>query len=154
MLTIEIFQMYENGWSYFAGWNLIDLTQIILFVSLFIMRTDEQYSDRSYEFAPFIKMILVCFTFIKTVHLVTVYEEFGFFVKMLEVCTIALFPFILSFMSFSMLFTVMYCIMGVEIVPDLVYAQENLGFFGTLFLSVFMNAVGRLVMTKYDGLIL
>ncbi len=68
-------------------------------------------------------MILVFFTFIKTVHLVTVYEEFGFFVKMLEVCTVALFPFILSFMSFSLLFTVMYCIMGVEIVEDLEYAQ-------------------------------
>ena len=99
-------------------------------------------------------MILVFFTFIKTVHLVTVYEEFGFFVKMLEVCTVALFPFILSFMSFSLFFTVMYCIMGVEIVEDLENAQANLGFFGTLFLSVFMNAVGRLVMTKYDGLIL
>ena len=48
----------------------------------------------------------------------------------------------------------MYCIMGVEIVEDLENAQANLGFFGTLFLSVFMNAVGRLVMTKYDGLIL
>jgi hypothetical protein len=74
MLTIEILQMYENGWSYFAGWNLIDLLQIMFFIILFILRTDEQYSDREYEFAPFIKMILVFFTFIKTVHLVTVYE--------------------------------------------------------------------------------
>jgi hypothetical protein len=66
-------------------------------------------------------MILVMFTFVKCVHLVNIYEEFGFFIKMLEICTQELMPFILSFVSFCLLFTVIYCIMGIEITEDLEY---------------------------------
>jgi len=35
LLSIEILQMYQQGFEYFLGWNIIDLLQILVFFTMF-----------------------------------------------------------------------------------------------------------------------
>ena len=75
--------MYENKLDYFDGWNMIDLFQIILFQAYFIVEINEAKTGVKQPYDPFIKMILIVTSFMKSLHFVTVFEEFGFFIKML-----------------------------------------------------------------------
>jgi hypothetical protein len=100
---------------------------------------------------PFIKMILIVLTYLKTLHFVTVFEEFGFFLKMLEVCTYDLLPFTVSFIVFAMFFAIMYAILGVE--PDSeISGGTGIGYFGLLLVSVWRNGLSKIGYPVYDHL--
>ena len=96
-------------------------------------------------------MILIVLTYLKTLHFVSVFEEFGFFLKMLEVCTYDLLPFTVSFIVFGMFFAIMYAILGVEPHEEII-GGTGIGYFGLLFVSVWRNGLSKIGYPVYDYL--
>lgn len=154
LLTIEFVQIYENRWDYFNDpWNWIDLTQIILFLSLFMIRMAEVKKDCDFEIAQVMKLMLVMFTFFKTLHFVVVYERLGFFIDMLLTCLWQLRYFAISYTVFGLMFAVIYQVIGCETDDELAPAH-GLGNFGRLFLLVWRQGVGKLGLAAYPDLML
>lgn len=100
---------------------------------------------------PYIKMILIVLTYLKCLHFVSVFEEFGFFLKMLEVCTYDLIPFTISFVGFGMFFAILYAILEVEIDEEII-GGKGIGYFGLLFLSVWRNGLSKIGYPRYSYL--
>lgn len=82
LLGVEILQFYEQGFEYFQGWNLVDLFQICNFFNLHYIIVIEGKAA-SYEWVPFLKILLIISSFVKCLHFVNVFTEFGFFVTLL-----------------------------------------------------------------------
>jgi len=84
----------------------------------------------------FIKIFLIILSFLKCIHFLIVYQEFGFFIKMITSCLEDLQPFLIMFVCFVSLFTVLYAVMDVDIDDSLLTAgsRESMGFVGLLFL--------------------
>jgi hypothetical protein len=99
-------------------------------------------------------MILIVLTYLKTLHFVSIFEEFGFFLKMLEICTYDLYPFIISFVGFGLFFAIIYATLEVEIDDEIKSGLVGLGYFGTLFLSVWRNGLSKIGYPRYHYLIL
>lgn len=93
-------------------------------------------------------------TFLKVIHFIIVFEEFGFFIKMITQSLWDLRPFIVIYIFFICLFVVLYAVMKVEIDDELLLpgTEESLGYFGLLFLAVWRNSVGKLGFPNYDEL--
>ena len=94
---------------------------------------------------------MIILSFGKCLHFVTVYEEFGFFVKMLTLCLNDLLPFIFSYIFFGVFFSMLYAGIGVGIDDELA-SGIGLGYFGLLYLSVWRNSVGKLGFVRYEGI--
>ena len=97
-------------------------------------------------------MILIVTSFMKTLHFVTVFEELGFFIKMLQVCIIDLIPFICSFVTLGAFFAILFAELDVEIDDEIIGGQDGLGYFGLLFLSVWRNGLSKIGYYKYEKL--
>ena len=89
-------------------------------------------------------MILIVTSFMKSLHFVTVFEEFGFFTKMLELCIIDLIPFICSFVSMGLFYAILMAVLQVEIDDEIIGGKDGLGYFGLLYLSVWRNGLSKL----------
>ena len=89
------------------------------------------------------------------IHLLIVYEEFGFFIKMITFCMRDLKPFFISYLFFCNFFVTLYAVMGVDIDDELLTpgASEYLSKYGLLFLAVWRNSVGKLGLPNYDALV-
>ena len=104
-----------------------------------------------YDYTPFLKIGMIVLSFIKLIHFVSVFEGIGFFITMLQRCTEDLYPFLFSYLLFCCFFAVLYATMKVEIDGELAHAH-SLGPFGTLFLVVWRNSVGKLGFARYETL--
>lgn len=157
LFFIELLQIKEKGLSYFQGWNMVDLLQIVAFVIVFrdVMHDDVDEAagtiDKGEDYMSFVQIFLIVLSFGKCLHFVTVYEEFGFFVKMLTMCLHDLLPFIFSYIFFGVFFSMLYAGIGVEIDDELA-SGIGLGYFGLLYLSVWRNSVGKLGFVRYGTL--
>lgn len=100
----------------------------------------------------YLKIFLIMLSFVKCVHFITFYEEFGFFIKMMILTLYDLVPFIISYIVFGLFFALIYYVLGTEIDPEL-YSGVGLGRFGLLFLTVWRNSVGKLGFAQYHDLI-
>lgn len=82
---------------------------------------DEQAGivDKGEDYNIFISILLIVLSFGKCLHFVAVYEEFGFFIKMLTLCLHDLLPFIFSYIFFGLFFAMLYAGIGVEIDEEL-----------------------------------
>ena len=111
--------------NYFKGWNIIDSLQIAAFAFVYrdVMHEDLDLDrgivDKGEDYNIFIGIFLIVLSFGKCLHFVTVYEEFGFFVKMLTLCLKDLMPFIFSYIFFGVFFAMLYAGIGVEIDDEL-----------------------------------
>ena len=101
------------------------------------------------------KIWLIVLTFLKFVHLLNVYEEFGFFIKMVTMSLFDLRPFIISYIFFCNFFVILYAVMEVEIDDELLTdgSRYSLGYYGLLFLAVWRNSVGKLGLPNVEPLI-
>jgi hypothetical protein len=97
-------------------------------------------------------MILIVLTYLKTLHFVSIFDEFGFFLKMLEICTYDLYPFIISFVGFGLFFAIIYAVLNVEIDDEIIGGLDGLGYFGLLFLSVWRNGLSKIGYPRYYSL--
>ena len=102
-------------------------------------------------FLPFIKIQLVALSFAKTLHFITVYEDLGFFVIMVQRSFIDLIPFIMSYLFFQCFWATVFAVLKVEIDGE-VASAVGLGYFGSLFLMVWRNSTGKLGLQSYSGL--
>ena len=111
--------------------------------------------SRVYKIDPFVKIWLILLTFLKCIHLIIVFEEFGFFIKMITMSLYDLRPFIICYLFFVNFFVTLYAVMDVEIDEELstIGAAESLGYYGLLFLAVWRNSVGKLGVPGYEGII-
>jgi hypothetical protein len=107
--------------------------------------------DKGEDYNSFVQIFLIMLSFGKCLHFVTVYEEFGFFIKMLTLCLKDLLPFIFSYIFFGVFFSMLYAGIGVEIDDELA-SGIGLGYFGLLFLSVWRNSVGKLGFVRYGAI--
>lgn len=162
LLLIEFIQMHDSGWEYVNGWNLIDLIQLILFWVQFIEKCSDVYAhreERGFTLSKFMRLMLILTSILKVVHFIAVYDQFGFFIKMLTVCLWDLIPFIINYIIFVNFFAIIYVSLGVEISDELDLPVDNhaglqyLGYYGMLILTVYRNSVGKLGFAKYNQLI-
>jgi hypothetical protein len=89
----------------------------------------------------------------KTMHFVTVFEEFGFFIKMLEICIIELIPFMYTFVSIGIFYAILFAELEVEIDSEIIGGYDGLGYFGLLFLSVYRNGLSKIGYYRYPNLL-
>ena len=146
LLSIEAIQFYERGREYWDFWNIIDLTQITTFFTIWKIVV---FNATEPEFLPFLKLANISLSCIKFIHFVSAYTEFGFFVTMLTVAVIDLKPFLVTYVFFQFLFTMMFAVMKVQIDDDLSQAKY-LGNIGRLFLEIWRNSTGKLAFVRYD----
>lgn len=94
-------------------------------------------------------------TFLKFVHLLIVYEEFGFFIKMVTMSLYDLRPFIITYICQVNFFVILYAVMEVEIDDELLTdgSRDSIGYYGLLFLAVWRNSIGKLGLPNVDPLI-
>ena len=162
LLLIEIIQMRSSGWDYINGWNLIDLIQLILFwVQFFEKCVDvlSQRDDTGFTISKLMRLMLILFSILKVVHFIAVYEQFGFFIKMVIICLWDLVPFISNYILFLNFFVIVYASLGVEIHEELDLQEDDhagmkyIGYYGMLLLTVYRNSVGKLGYAKYQAII-
>ena len=90
----------------------------------------------------------------KVIHFIIVFEEFGFFIKMITQSLWDLRPFVICYFFFGNFFVVLYAVMGVGIDGELLTegTEESLGYYGLLYLAVWRNSVGKLGFPSYKNL--
>ena len=108
-----------------------------------------------FKIDPFVKIWLILLTFLKFVHLIIVYQEFGFFIKMITQSLWDLRPFVVCYIFFGNFFVVLYAVMEVEIDGELLTegTRESLGYYGLLYLAVWRNSVGKLGFPGYASIV-
>lgn len=112
---------------------------------------DDVDSETEGDYDLFVKFSVFIMSFVKCLHLISVYEEYGFLIKMMILCIYDLIPFILSYIFFAIYFAMLYASMGIEIESDL-HSSKDLGYFSQIFLSVWRNSVGKLGFVRYGQL--
>lgn len=114
----------------------------------------EKEQNKKFKIDPFVKIWLILLSFLKVVHFIIVYEEFGFFIKMITQSLSDLRPFVICYIFFTNFFVILYAVMGVQIDDELLTAgaRESLGYYGLLFLAVWRNSIGKLGMPNYKNI--
>jgi len=87
---------------------------------------------------------------IKTVHFVSAFVEFGFFITMVIISIGDLIPFLISYMGFALFFASLYSAIETNVDSEL-EVGVGLGKFGRLFLMVWRNSVGKLSFVRYNA---
>lgn len=116
---------------------------------------EEEATATIYKGDPFVKIWLIMLTFLKFVHLIIVYENFGFFIKMVTMSLYDLRPFIISYIFFANFFVILYAVMEVEIDDELLTpgSRYSLGYYGLMFLAVWRNSVGKLGLPNVEPIV-
>jgi len=114
----------------------------------------EQSDHWVFKGDPFIKIFLIILSFLKVIHFIVVFEEFGFFVKLFTKCLADLKPFVVTYLCFCNFFVVLYSVCDVDIDEELTTpgSEWSIGYYGLLFLAVWRNSVGKLGMPNYERL--
>lgn len=151
LMSIKLIQLWVQGFKFISGWNTIDVMQIICFQILLQLMQAEQERSTTFKIDPFVKIWLILLSFLKVVHFIIVYEEFGFFIKMITQSLFDLRPFVICYIFFVNFFVILYAVMGVQIDDELLTAGalDSLGYYGLLFLAVWRNSIGKLGMPNY-----
>jgi hypothetical protein len=116
LFTIELIQMWNQGFNYFMGWNLVDFSLFVVFSILQYYYSIGQ--DHSFVYMPEAKLLLILLAFLKLLFFVRIFEEYGFLVQMILLCVLDLIPFIMSYMIFLIVFTVCFVTLKMEIDPE------------------------------------
>lgn len=144
-----------QGCNFLSGWNIIDVMQIVCFQVLFQLLSEEEEHSKVYKIDPFVKIWLILLTFLKVIHFIIVFEEFGFFIKMITQSLWDLRPFVVCYLFFCNFFVILYAVMDVRIDGELLTtgSYESIGYYGCLFLAVWRNSVGKLGMPNYEHML-
>ena len=94
------------------------------------------------------KLGMIVLSALKTIHFVSAFVEFGFFITMVIVSIIDLIPFLISYITFALFFASMYSAIEANVDEELM-SGVGLGKFGRLFLMVWRNSVGKLSFVRY-----
>jgi len=100
---------------------------------------------------PEIKLVLVVMAFVKILFFVRIFKSYAFLVQMIWACLMDLVPFIVSFISFLLVFSVCYNVLDMEIDPEVAEAR-GIQTFEKLVLQTFRTSIGELGMPVYDGI--
>jgi hypothetical protein len=114
LFSIEIIQMREQGViDYFNGWNIIDFSLFMVFLSLEYFKFIGM--DDTMPYMPETKLILIILAFLKLLFFVRIFEDYGFLVQMILLCVLDLIPFIISYIIFLFIFTICFVVLKMEI---------------------------------------
>ena len=151
LFSIEIIQIKEQGLSYFAGWNLTDFTQFWVFLIITILNQQDIEDDQNYTlYLAELRLMLVALTMIKLLFFVRIFEEYGFLVSMIQYCIIDLIPFLVSYMLFLIIFSMLYTVLRMEPDPETAGIQ-NIPDFIIILLVTFRNAIGEVGLPTYQA---
>lgn len=147
LLGIEIIQMKFQGTAYiYADWNMLDMSQLIVFSCLLYLRMNNVDSKALYY--PELKLINILLAFLKTMFFVRIYEEYGLLVQMLQSCLMAVVPFAVYYLVFLMVFSICFVILEMEIDAE-VNEAEGLNYFFKIVLQTFRTSIGELATPVY-----
>ena len=122
-LLIELVQLYDDGWAYFSGWNIIDSTQLALFFYQFIYKcffeVDHNHVHHSFDISELIQLPMMIFSIMKVIHYITIYQQIGFFINMLLITLQEMVPFIITYVFIINLFVIFHATLEVEIYEEL-----------------------------------
>lgn len=131
LLFIESIQMYDQGYEYFMGWNIVDFSQICIFATLLYMKHIGVDDDAVYM--PEVRLTLIVLSFMKLLFFIRIFEDFGFLVQMIQFCVIDLIPFIASYLVFLCVFSICFVVLKMEIDPEVAEA-EGISYFEKMIL--------------------
>lgn len=145
---IESVQIIEQGYEYFIGWNLIDFSQIMVFIILSVLRY--RGLDNKLLYYSQIKLLNILLAFFKLLFFVRIFNEYGYLVQLIIYCVKDLIPFLTSYITLLFVFTICYIVVKLEVDPEVKVAGLN-DFFRTL-LETFRCAIGELALPGYNNL--
>jgi hypothetical protein len=116
LFSIELVQMFNQGFSYFIGWNIVDFSLFVVFG--FIEYAQYIGFDHSFQYMPEAKLLLIILAFFKLLFFIRIFEEYGFLVQMIFLCVVDLIPFIMSYLIFLIVFSVCFVVLKMEIDPE------------------------------------
>ena len=102
---IEIVQMYNNGLSYFIGWNWADLLFIMSY-SYYAYSKVLEVSEDEIVWFPELKLTIVILSFVKLMFYIRIFDKFGFLVQMIIFCVSDLIPFMVFYFMCLFMFTI------------------------------------------------
>lgn len=113
--------MKKDGYEYFMGWNIIDLSQLCLFYFLLYLRL--QGYDNDLAFFPLLKLINILLAFIKMGFFVRIFEEYGFLVQMVISVLHSLIPFTVVYIILVLIFSICNVVLKLDIDEEVDEAQ-------------------------------
>lgn len=114
LISIEIIQIYFDGWTYFKGWNVIDLINLTTFFIYANLRFARILENGEIE-EVILKVLLLMVGFMKLLFYVRIYDSFGFLLSMLYSCILDLIPFALFYFTLLAIITASLTELGEEV---------------------------------------
>lgn len=145
---MEGIQIRDQGVDYFIGWNVIDSAQIFVFLVLFALRIEGL--DNTLLFYKQLKLVNIILAFLKLMFFVRIFNEYGYLVQLIQYCIKDLIPFLSSYITLLLLFTICYVVLKLEIDEEV--QVKGLNYFFCTLLETFRNAIGELALPAYDKL--
>ena len=78
---------------------------------------------------PELKFVLIILLFVKLMFFIRIFEQFGSLVQMINYCIIELFPFIVSYICFVVMFSIFFVVLGMEIDPEVDEGADRLNYY-------------------------
>lgn len=95
--------------------------------------------------------MLLILTMIKLLFFVRIFEEYGFLVSMIQYCIIDLIPFLVTYMLFLIITSMIYTVLKAEPDPETA-GIENIPNFVIILIVTFRNAIGEVGLPTYNKL--
>lgn len=130
---------------------MVDILQLVVFGILFFLRFEGLDNDLLY-FAQ-LKLINIILAFFKLLFFVRIFEAYGFLVQMVVYCVEDLIPFLCTYVTFLMVFSICYVVLQLDIDPEISEAALVLNNFCQILLETFRNAIGELALPAYNHLL-
>jgi len=103
--------MKELGMDYLNAWNIIDLFQLLIFWVMFIEKiidiSNKEY-DNDFNASKVLRIFLILTSVMKVIHFIVIFEQFGYFIKMLIKCLEGQVPFIVTYILYILFFVNLY----------------------------------------------
>lgn len=91
---------------------------------------------------PELRLLIIILSFCKIMFFVRINQHFGSLVLMVRACIIDLYPFIVSFTTFILLFSAIFLTLGMDIDEEVITIQ-GLSDFQLRILQTFRNSIGE-----------
>lgn len=124
---------------------------MLVFGILFFLRFEGL--DNDLLFFAQLKLLNIIFAFFKLLFFVRIFEDYGFLVQMVVYCVEDLIPFLMSYVTFLMVFSICYIVLQLDIDPEVSEAALVLNQFEQTLLETFRNAIGELALPAYNKLL-
>lgn len=129
------------------GWNIIDISQLILFYFLLCLRMLDY--DNSLAFFPLLKLMNILLAFIKMGFFVRIFEEYGFLVQMVISVLHSLIPFTVVYIILVLIFSICNVVLRLDIDAEVDEAQQ-LTYFQKTVLQTFRTGLGELGVPSFQ----